>query len=178
MGRRIKINSCAPRDIMELPGVGRRMTEQIMQVRKAHMNITPDTFKSLGIRDYASLLDRIDFAPWTDSFDNEDSGELSEDETRGYASTSMPGPSELEDWQSSSDRHGSLYPDPERQEHDAFLERMRAATHKLQGPPKNITRCLTTHLIWEGEMALLVRNRRTPKVGHTILPTEDHVTTE
>lgn len=62
---------------MELPVVGRRMTDTIMQLRKAHINITVYMFKSLGIKDYKGLLDSIDFASWTDPFDNEESCELS-----------------------------------------------------------------------------------------------------
>lgn len=113
--------------------MGRKMTEKIIQLRKAQINITLDMFKSLGIKDYKSLLDLIDFAPWSHPFDEDDD---SEDNNPGYASASMLGPTALEDWRSPSDIQDSLHIDPERQEHDAFLERMQSASQRLQGPPK------------------------------------------
>ncbi len=64
MGRRIKINSCEPRDLLALPGVGRKQTEKIVNLRKAIGNITPDLFVSLRIRNTQDLLPLLDFEEW------------------------------------------------------------------------------------------------------------------
>jgi len=61
---RVKINSCTPRDLESIPGVGRKTVDLICNIREAEGNITPETFATLGVRNLPAAMESIDFEQW------------------------------------------------------------------------------------------------------------------
>ena len=65
MADKVKINFCAPRELMSLPGIGRQLCDSIMDLREAKGNITLDDLvrvKYLQVTE--QLVAKLDFEPY------------------------------------------------------------------------------------------------------------------
>ncbi len=67
---KLLINFCSPRDFQFIPGVGRKICDQISRLRETDLNITPESFSRLKIRNIKEIMaEMIDFSPGTSNED-------------------------------------------------------------------------------------------------------------
>ena len=62
---KVKINYCSPRELMNLPGIGRALTDAILNLRDRLGNIKPEDLEQIQYLSVTqTLLDQIDFEPY------------------------------------------------------------------------------------------------------------------
>ena len=65
MADKVKINLCAPRELMRLPGIGRQLCDSIMDLREAKGNITlNDLVHVKYLQSTEQLVSKLDFEPY------------------------------------------------------------------------------------------------------------------
>ena len=63
-GQRVKVNFCSPRELMSLPGVGRKTCNKLLEIRETKGNIDELSLYSLHLRNNDELFGLIDFEPY------------------------------------------------------------------------------------------------------------------
>ncbi len=149
---------------MLIPGVGKRWSDKLLNVRQHVGNITPEIFDSLRIIRSSEIANLIDFEPWYHSSEAEspnEGAEMGPSPDLESQSFMGPGQCQVRDKQSEQllfrtqedrDRQASmadLFEQPsargmnmaetagqrEREHHAEYLRRMESASQKLSGPP-------------------------------------------
>ena len=81
MAERVKINYCGPRELCNLPGIGRNLSDAICDLRDSKGDLTPDDLSQVKhLHVTQALLDKIDFQPFSPTTPTSSQVNMSQDQ--------------------------------------------------------------------------------------------------